>query len=63
VEHFVTLFDSHYLPQGLALHESMERHLDDYVLWILCVDEKTYEVLSHLNLNRVGLLDLADWET
>ena len=26
MEHFVTLFDSLFLPQGLALHMSMERH-------------------------------------
>jgi|AntAceMinimDraft_1070359.scaffolds.fasta_scaffold77755_1 hypothetical protein len=63
MEHFVTLFDSTYLPQGLALHKSMERHVKDYCLWILCVDERTYEVLTELDLNRTELLALKDFET
>jgi hypothetical protein len=34
MEHYVTLFDSLFLPQGLALHMSMERHAGVYTLWI-----------------------------
>ena len=49
MEHFVTLFDSLFLPQGLALHISMERHLKDYTLWSLCVDDKSHEILNKLN--------------
>lgn len=41
MEHFVTLFDSKFLPQGLELHKSMERHVPDFVLWIICVGDKT----------------------
>lgn len=59
----MTLFDSGYLPQGLALHTSMERHAGDYCLWILCMDEVAFDVLSELDLNRVRLLALEDWET
>ena len=51
MEHYVTLFDSLFLPQGLALHISMERHLKDYTLWILCVDDQAHEILSKLNLS------------
>jgi hypothetical protein len=63
MEHFVTLFDSLFLPQGLALHTSMERHLENFTLWVLCVDDKTHEVLSGLNLPRVRLLRLSELET
>lgn len=63
MEHFVTLFDSLFLPQGLALHMSMERHIKDYVLWILCVDDKAFEVLRNLNLQNVRLLQLSKLET
>ena len=63
MEHFVTLFNSLFLPQGLALHRSMERHIKDYVLWILCVDDETHEVLNKLSLNNVLLLKLSDFET
>jgi len=63
VEHFVTLFNSLFLPQGLALHMSMERHIREYVLWILCVDDETYEVLGRLDLPNVRRLKLRDLET
>lgn len=63
MEHFVTLFDSLFLPQGLALHLSMERHIKLYTLWIVCVDDKVYDVLLKINLPHVRLLKLSDIET
>jgi hypothetical protein len=63
MEHFVTLFNSLFLPQGLALHRSMERHVRAYVLWILCVDDETYDVLNRLVLLNVRLLKLSALET
>jgi len=63
MEHFVTLFDSFFLPQGLALHMSMERHAGEYRLWILCIDQEVHDVLSRMNLPHVGLLRLSDLET
>ncbi len=63
MEHYVTLFDSLFLPQGLALHMSMERHAGSYTLWILCVDDEAHEVLSRLGLPNVRLLQLSRLET
>lgn len=63
MEHFVTLFNSMFLPQGLALHRSMERHVREYLLWILCVDDETHDVLERLALRNVWLLKLSDLET
>lgn len=63
MEHYVTLFDSLFLPQGLALHRSMERHLDAYTLWVLCMDEATHDALSTFGLNNVRLLKLSELET
>ena len=63
MEHFVTLFDSLFLPQGLALHRSMERHVRRYVLWVLCVDNETHDVLEKLALPNVRLLKLSMLET
>lgn len=62
-EHYVTLFDSFFLPQGLALHASMRRHCGDFALWVLCVDDEVHTVLSQLKLPCVHLLQLSDWET
>jgi len=61
--HFVTLFDILFLPQGLALHLSMERHVKEYTLWILCVDDEVYQALQTLNLSNVKLLQLSRLET
>lgn len=63
MEHYVTLFDSVFLPQGLALHMSMERHVKDYILWILCVDDMSHQFLSSQNLPNVRLLQLSGLET
>lgn len=63
MEHYVTLFDSLFLPQGLALHMSMERHVKDYTLWILCVDDEAHDVLTKLQLPNVRLLQLSKLET
>lgn len=63
MEHYVTLFDSVFIPQGLALHMSMERHIKDFTLWIVCVDDDAYEVLSKLRLTKSRLLQLSKLET
>ncbi len=63
MEHYVTLFDSLFLPQGLALHMSMERHAGSYTLWILCVDDDVFDLLERLNLPNVRLLQLSKLET
>lgn len=62
-EQYVTIFDSLFLPQGLALHCSMERNMSSYTLWILCVDDTAYGVLEKMKLHNVRLLRLSDLET
>jgi hypothetical protein len=62
MEHFVTLFNRLFLPQGLALHMSMERHVGEYILWILCVDDETFDVLAALSLPSIRLLRLSELE-
>lgn len=64
IEHFVTLFDSNFLPQGLALHASLERCLKgSYKLWILCLDDQVFDYLNLLRLNHVSPLKLSELET
>jgi hypothetical protein len=64
LEHFVTLFDSNFLPQGLALHSSLERHLNgSYKLWILCLDDQVFTHLNLLSLSNIALLKLSQLET
>lgn len=56
MEHYVTLFDSLFLPQGLALHASLERHAGRYTLWVLCIDDAAFEALRKLALPNLRLL-------
>ncbi len=63
MEHYVTVFDSLFLPQGLALYMSMERHAGSFTLWILCVDDAVYEALKRLDLSNIRLLPLHELET
>lgn len=62
VEHYITLFDSGFLPQGLALHASIRRHQPDARLWIIAMDEAASTALRRLSLANVTVLDLPDVE-
>jgi len=63
MEHYVTLFDSVFLPQALALHASMQRHVPEHRLWMLCVDDVAHELLTRLALPNCSLLKLSELET
>ncbi|MSU55017.1 MAG: glycosyl transferase [Candidatus Taylorbacteria bacterium] len=61
--HFCTLFDKGFLLKGVALHESLVKHAENFTLWILCMDTETRTTLEKLNLENVLLLSLQDIET
>jgi hypothetical protein len=63
MDHYVTLFDSLFLPQGLALQRSLERHAGSYTLWVLCMDEGSETALERLALPNVRLLPLREAES
>ncbi|OAI52050.1 hypothetical protein AYO46_06675 [Betaproteobacteria bacterium SCGC AG-212-J23] len=63
VEHFVTLFDSHYLPLGLCLYRSLEEQGRPFHLHILAMDENCASALEGLALQHATVLRLKDAET
>lgn len=62
-EHYVTLFDACFLPQGLCLYFSLVMNASDFVLWVLCTYQECFDVLQRLNLPRLLLLHLGSLET
>jgi hypothetical protein len=62
-EHFVTLFDSNFLPMGMALHNSLMSHGEPFHLWILCMDELVEKQLERISLPHVTLMPLRAVET
>jgi hypothetical protein len=62
VEHFVTLFDHKFLPQGLALHASLRQRAKVFQLWIVCMDEQVEQQLTALALQQVRLIPLRELE-
>lgn len=63
VEHFCTLFDSGYILQGMALHNSLMKHARAFHLWIVCMDRETGKTLDALRLPNLTVLNVQDMET
>ena len=61
-EHFVTLLDSHYLPQGLRLYRSPEQQPASFHLWIVATDEVCDGTLRRLKLAHAAVLSLKEVE-
>lgn len=63
LRHYCTLFDQNYLIKGLAMYRSLEQHERDFRLYILCMDDHVYGLLQKLNLAKVELFRLKDFES
>jgi hypothetical protein len=61
-KHFVTLFDKNFLTHGLVLKASLKKNLPESILWVICMDSTTFDVLSAMNLQDLNLIKLEDVE-
>ncbi len=57
-----TLYNSLYLDKGLVLYDSLKTCAKDFELYVLCMDDKTFEVLSDINEERLKPIRLSDVE-
>ncbi|WP_287963202.1 hypothetical protein [Alcanivorax sp.] len=63
VRHYCTYFDSHYLARGLVLHQSLEEQSEgDFLLYVLCLDDRTHGVLDGLDRHTIVPVRLSDVE-
>ena len=59
---YCTYFDHNYLPRGLALYHSLQRHAPGAQLWVLCLSEACHQALTALDLPNLVPVRLADFE-
>lgn len=60
---YCTLFDSFYLSRGLAMYESLSENSSDFHLYIFAFDDLTKEILLKLDLDKVTIVSLYEFET
>lgn len=57
-----TLYNSLYLDKGLVLYDSLCECAKDFKLYVLCMDDKCYEVLTDLHQENHIPIKLSDFE-
>lgn len=57
-----TLYNSLYLDKGLVLYDSLCECSEDFKLYVLCMDEKCYEVLRDMHQKHQIPVRLSDFE-
>lgn len=58
-----TLYNSLYLDKGLVLYDSLCECAKDFKLYVLCMDDKCYEVLTDLKQEHHIPIRLSDFES
>lgn len=61
-DNFCTLFDSYYLTRGIAMYESLEKHSDNFHLYIFAFDEQSFKLLNQRHLAHATIISLQEFE-
>ena len=59
---FCTLFDKNYLSKGLALFDSLNRHCEFVTIYVLCLDDFTFNYLNENKINNTIAIHLSELE-
>lgn len=59
---FCTLFDSFYLVRGLTMYRSLEKVCSDFHLYIFAFDNKSFDLLTNLKLEKATVISLREFE-
>ncbi|HWO96611.1 MAG TPA: glycosyltransferase [Bacillus sp. (in: firmicutes)] len=60
---FCTIVSQDYLVKGIALYESLKKQCDNFHLWICCMDEVSYSVLSNMQWSNTTVYFVGEIET
>lgn len=64
MRHYCTLFNRAYAEKGLALYQSLKRYSSEpFTLHVLAMDQRTFEVLSEMNLSGMQIYPHEAFET
>ena len=63
MQNYCTLFNIKYLSRAIALHESMERNIEEYRLYMFAFDDISYDILQKNNLSNVEIIHYKQFET
>uniref|UniRef100_UPI00307F3137 glycosyl transferase n=1 Tax=Ignavibacterium sp. TaxID=2651167 RepID=UPI00307F3137 len=55
-------FDSNYLSRGIALYRSLEKHCDNFHLYIFAFDSRTFHILKKMSLKKATIIPLSEFE-
>lgn len=58
---YCTLFDSNYLDKGCVMIESLLAVATECNIYVLCMDEKCFEVLKDISFPQTTLIQLSDF--
>lgn len=63
--HFTTFFDKNYLSRGLVLYNSLKENISDFQLFVLCLDQYTFDFFKEkaLTYPEVVCLTLGEIES
>ena len=60
---FCTIASKQYAARTLALYSSLEKHAGNFHIWICCMDDTAYAILSSFGLKNATLIKVSDVET
>jgi hypothetical protein len=62
VRDFCCYFDHRYFDKGVALYQSLMAHCPGARLWVLCLSDECHRALSALQLPKLKLVPMVDFE-
>jgi len=63
LRHICTYFDKNFLPRGLALLDSLEKNAEDFLYYVLALDDECAMHLKKLNNKHIVVITLKDYSS